>query len=201
MHPIKRPLVFLIAFLIAVPALAQSRRGDHWVATWATALVARPAPAGPRGQGPAPAAPAAPAAAAPAAAPAPAAPAASGAAPAAPAPAAPAPGGGRGGFAPPTTLTNQTIRQIVRTSIGGNRVRVVLSNAFGTAPIDVGAGHVALRDKEAAIVASSAKPLTVSGASTFTVLGAQPSSAIPSILRWLRCRISSSISTCQVTSA
>jgi lysophospholipase L1-like esterase len=65
---------------------------------------------------------------------------------------------------------NQTIRQIVRTSIGGNRVRVVLSNAFGTAPIEVGAGHVALREKDAAIVASSAKRLTVSGASTFTVL-------------------------------
>jgi lysophospholipase L1-like esterase len=157
MHLTRRLLVLAIALLTAVPALAQNRRGDHWVATWATALVARPAPAGPRGQGPAPAAPAVPAAAAPAATPAPA------------APAAPAPGGGRG-FAPPTTLTNQTIRQIVRTSIGGNRVRIVLSNAFGTAPIDVGAGHVALRDKEAAIVASSAKPLTVSGASAFTVL-------------------------------
>ncbi len=65
---------------------------------------------------------------------------------------------------------NQTIRQIVRTSIGGSRVRVVLSNAFGTAPIEVGAGHVALREKDAAILASSAKKLTVSGASTFTVL-------------------------------
>ena len=70
----------------------------------------------------------------------------------------------------PTTMTNQTIRQIVRTSIGGTRVRVVLSNAFGTSPIDVGAGHIALREKESAIVASSAKPLTVSGAATFSIL-------------------------------
>ena len=38
------------------------------------------------------------------------------AAPAAPAP----PGGGRGGFPPPATLTNQTIRQIVRASVGGS---------------------------------------------------------------------------------
>jgi len=67
-------------------------------------------------------------------------------------------------------LTNQTIRQIVRTSIGGSRVRVVLSNAFGTAPLEIGAGHLALRDKDTAIVASSAKPLTVSGASKFSVL-------------------------------
>jgi lysophospholipase L1-like esterase len=65
---------------------------------------------------------------------------------------------------------NQTIRQIVHTSIGGSRVRIVLSNAFGTAPIEIGAGHVAGRDKEAAIVASSAKPLTVSGASKFNIL-------------------------------
>jgi lysophospholipase L1-like esterase len=65
---------------------------------------------------------------------------------------------------------NQTIRQIVRTSIGGTRVRVVLSNAFGTAPIEVGAAHVALRDKDAAIVAASAKPLTVAGASKFSIL-------------------------------
>jgi lysophospholipase L1-like esterase len=68
------------------------------------------------------------------------------------------------------TLANQTVRQIVRTSIGGSRVRVVLSNAFGTAPIEIGAGHVALRDKDAAIVAASAKQLTVDGASTFSVL-------------------------------
>ena len=42
---------------------------------------------------------------------------------------------------------------------GGNRVRLVLSNAFGTAALDIGAGHVARRDQDAAIVASSAKPL------------------------------------------
>ena len=58
----------------------------------------------------------------------------------------------------------------MRTSIGGSRVRVVLSNAFGTAPIEIGAGHVALRDKDTAIVASSAKKLTVDGASNFSVL-------------------------------
>ncbi|HET8695889.1 MAG TPA: SGNH/GDSL hydrolase family protein [Gammaproteobacteria bacterium] len=68
------------------------------------------------------------------------------------------------------TLENQTVRQIVHTSIGGNRLRVVLSNAFGTAPITIGAGHVALRDKDASVVASSVKPLTVSGASTFSIL-------------------------------
>src|SRR5262245_19909830 len=166
----KRVLVLAIALLTAVPAIAQSRRGEHWVATWPTALVARPVQqGGARGQGAAPAAPQAPSAA-PAAVvpPAPAAAPATPAAPAGPAPA--APGGGRGAFVPPTTLANQTIRQIVRTSIGGRRVRLVLSNAFGTAPIEIGAGHVALRDKDTAIVASSAKPLTVAGAAKFSIL-------------------------------
>jgi lysophospholipase L1-like esterase len=169
MQPVKRLLVVAIAVLIAVPAFAQNRR-EQWVATWATALVARPlGQGGARGQGPAPAAPQAVAAA-----PTPAA-AVSAAVvvpPAAPPGGAPpaAPGGGRGGFAPPTTVMNQTLRQIVHTSIGGNRVRVVLSNAFGTAPIGIGAGHIALRDKDAAIVASSARALTVSGAATFRIL-------------------------------
>jgi lysophospholipase L1-like esterase len=166
MKLIARLVVVTTALLIAVPAFAQSRR-EQWVATWATALVARPVQQGgsPRGQGPAPAAPQ-PVAAAPA-------PASAGSAPAPTTPAGPtpaAPGGGRGGFAPPTTLNNQTIRQIVRTSIGGNRVRVVLSNAFGTAPIQIGAGNVALRDKESMVVASSVKPLTVGGASAFSIL-------------------------------
>jgi lysophospholipase L1-like esterase len=67
-------------------------------------------------------------------------------------------------------VNNQTLRQIVRTSVGGSRVRIVLSNAFGTAPIEIGAGNVALRDKESSVVTSSVKPLTAAGASTFTVL-------------------------------
>src|SRR5688500_6263563 len=45
----------------------------------------------------------------------------------------------------PVHIKNQTIRQIVHTSVGGSRLRVVLSNAWGTAPIVIGAAHVALR--------------------------------------------------------
>jgi lysophospholipase L1-like esterase len=181
MHPIRRSLVLAIVLLTALPVFAQNRRGEQWVATWATALVSRPLPqGGARGQGPG--APAAPQAPARAVAPTPAAPGAPGAlAPAAPAaPAAPGaaapvaapapPGGGRGGFLPPATLTNQTIRQIVRTSIGGSRVRVVLSNAFGTAPIEVGAAHVALRAQETTVAAASVKTMTVGGAAAFSVL-------------------------------
>src|SRR5207244_347832 len=35
----------------------------------------------------------------------------------------------------PTSFSNQTIRQIVRLSIGGNKVKIRLSNEFGTVPL------------------------------------------------------------------
>jgi lysophospholipase L1-like esterase len=60
-------------------------------------------------------------------------------------------------------VSNQTVRQVVRVSVGGDRLRVVLSNAFGTAPIEIGAAHVALRDHDAIVKASSVKPLTFAG--------------------------------------
>jgi lysophospholipase L1-like esterase len=167
-----RLLTALLALAMVSPALAQSKN-EKWVATWATALVSRPLP-GPRGGGPGPGTggpPVAPAIVLPNAPAAGAAPAAPAAAPAAP-PAAPAagPGGGRGGFAPPATVTNQTLRQVVRTSIGGSKVRVVLSNAFGTAPIQVGGASVALRDKDAAIQPATSKMLFFAGAPTATIL-------------------------------
>jgi lysophospholipase L1-like esterase len=51
----------------------------------------------------------------------------------------------------------------VHTSIGGDRVRVVVSNAFGTEPLAIGAAHIALRDKEAAIALQSHRALTFNG--------------------------------------
>jgi lysophospholipase L1-like esterase len=157
----RRLRVALVALIVgvgaAVPALSQQRADERWVATWATALVSRPLPV------PGAAGPGAPP---PNASGATAAPGAQGAAPAAPPAAGSAPppnAGPRPGIPPPATVTNQTIRQIVHTSVGGNRVRVVLSNAFGTAPIEIGAADIALRDKESTVVAASVKPLTFGG--------------------------------------
>jgi lysophospholipase L1-like esterase len=59
---------------------------------------------------------------------------------------------------------------IVRTSIGGNRVRVEFSNAFGTAPLDMGAAHIAIRSKDSAIVAGSDRPLLFNGKVSARVL-------------------------------
>jgi lysophospholipase L1-like esterase len=73
-------------------------------------------------------------------------------------------------FPPPPSFDNQTIRMIVRSSIGGHGVRVQLSNAFGNSALHVGAAHIALRDKDSAIVAGSDRTLTFSG---------EPSAIIP----------------------
>ena len=74
-------------------------------------------------------------------------------------------------FAPPPFVhfTNQTLRQIVRTSVGGSRLRVVLSNAFGSAPLTIGAAHIALRENDDAIRAGQGRPLTFSGRSSVTI--------------------------------
>lgn len=63
----------------------------------------------------------------------------------------------------PIQFNNQTLRQIVHVSLGGERLRVVFSNAFGTAPLSVGAAAVGRREKDATIVAGSSRPLTFGG--------------------------------------
>ena len=66
-------------------------------------------------------------------------------------------------------FNNQTIRMIAPVSIGGRRVRVQLSNAFGTTPLKLGAVHVALRAKDSMIATGSDRALTFSGQPSFTI--------------------------------
>ncbi len=146
-----------VALLLVHPGVdvvdvrAQSAMPDRWVATWTTAEVGRP-------QNPAP----------------PLSPVlqpfmTNTRCPAPPAPPAAPPAGQP--LAPPPflQLTNQTLRQIVHTSIGGSRARVVLSNAYGTAPVTIGAAHIALREAQGAIHAASDRSLTFSGKPTITI--------------------------------
>jgi lysophospholipase L1-like esterase len=151
-------IAFAFLLVRAEPDLRAQNRSpfERWVGTWATAEVGRPQnptapvpaprPFMPNTRCPAPPAPAVPAPPA--------------------VPAAPAQT-----FAPPpyVQFTNQTLRQIVHASIGGAKVRVVLSNAYGTAPVTVGAAHIALRETQAAIKAASGRPLTFSGQPTITI--------------------------------
>lgn len=58
---------------------------------------------------------------------------------------------------------NHTLRQIVHTSIGGETVRLRLSNAYGKEPLQIGSAHIALREKGSSIVANSDRPVMFSG--------------------------------------
>lgn len=55
----------------------------------------------------------------------------------------------------PSHYNQQTIRQTARLSIGGSKLRVVISNEDGVAPLHIGAAHLARHDKGSAIVAST----------------------------------------------
>jgi lysophospholipase L1-like esterase len=123
--------------------LAQSpNASEHWVTTWGAAPQQRAALAPRPANAPAPATAPTPANAS------------------APTNAAAPPAG---------NFTNQTLRLIVHTTIGGRRVRVHLSNDFGAAPLKIGAAHIALRAKESSIVPGSDRALLFSGKPSCTI--------------------------------
>ncbi len=66
-------------------------------------------------------------------------------------------------------FNNQTVRMIARVSIPGKRARVKLSNAFGSAPVTIAAAHIALREKDSAIVAASDRALAFDGRPGVTI--------------------------------
>lgn len=75
-------------------------------------------------------------------------------------------------FAPvsiPRALRDQTIRQVARVSLGGSRVRVVVSNEYGDRPLLIGAAHLALAGDGPAIAPGSDRPLTFAGQSAVSV--------------------------------
>ena len=56
-----------------------------------------------------------------------------------------------------------------RISIGGDTLRVRLSNAYGVRPLTIGAAHLGLRDSGPGIVPSSDRVLTFGGATSATI--------------------------------
>jgi lysophospholipase L1-like esterase len=145
-----------MAIIVAVGLNIWTARGgmsaqaaDGWIGTWSTAEVGRPL-------SPLPPAPLLPAFMA-------------NQCPTTPTSAIAPPPGQSFALLPFTHFTNQTLRQIVHTSIGGTKVRVLISNAYGTAPVMIGAAHIALRDKEGAIRGASGGALNFSGRPTMTI--------------------------------
>jgi lysophospholipase L1-like esterase len=140
----RRSVVFICALgfalgLILHPGVRAQGGPEHWVGTWATAVVSSQQtfvlPASLRQQPP------------------------------------PAPNATpRPQAAPPIqSFSNQTIREIVRTTIGGSRARVVLTNAFGSVPLTIGAAHFAPRAEEASIVKNPGRPLMFGGMTSTTI--------------------------------
>ena len=73
------------------------------------------------------------------------------------------------GLPPSPVFENQTIRMIVRPTIGGERLRIRFSNVFGTTSLKIGSAHVALSSKASAIVPESDHALTFGGKASVTV--------------------------------
>jgi lysophospholipase L1-like esterase len=67
------------------------------------------------------------------------------------------------------TFTDQTLRLIVHTSNGGNRVRIRLSNEMGSAPLRIGAAHIGVRSGGVVVAAGTDRVLTFGGARTITI--------------------------------
>jgi lysophospholipase L1-like esterase len=66
-------------------------------------------------------------------------------------------------------IDNQTIRMVVRPTLGGERLRIRFSNEFGTTAIVIGAAHVALLSKGAQIIPESDRVLTFSGKGSVSI--------------------------------
>ena len=73
------------------------------------------------------------------------------------------------GLPPSPVFENQTVRMIVRPTIGGERVRIRLSNAFGTSALKIGAAHIAIAAQDAKTVPESDHALTFGGDSSISI--------------------------------
>jgi len=70
--------------------------------------------------------------------------------------------------------SNQTLREVVRASAGGDQVRVRISNTFGTDTLVIGEAHIALSASGSNIVPSTEHVLTFSGQTSINVPAGAP---------------------------
>lgn len=63
----------------------------------------------------------------------------------------------------PASVENQTIRQIVRISLGGSPIRLAFSNAYGERPLRIGAASVGVAGKDAESAPGAIHQLTFGG--------------------------------------
>jgi lysophospholipase L1-like esterase len=73
----------------------------------------------------------------------------------------------------PTVLTDRTVRHVVHGSVGGDEIRIRLTNEFGETPLRVGAVRVALR------AGAGASTDTVAGSDRRVTFGGRPDVTVP----------------------
>lgn len=80
----------------------------------------------------------------------------------------------------PFNLWNQTVRQKVRVSLGGDHLRIVLSNEYGKAPLAIDSVHIALPGADAASIdPATDHVVTFSGAQKLSIPGGAPAVSDP----------------------
>ena len=79
----------------------------------------------------------------------------------------------------PASLADQTVRQTLRLSLGGRAVRIVLTNAYGKAPLVIGEARVARAESGPSIVQGSDRALTFGGETRVVIPPGAPAISDP----------------------
>lgn len=67
------------------------------------------------------------------------------------------------------SFANETVRQVVKISAGGERVRVRFTNEYGTRPLGIGGARIAMAGPDGTALPGTDKPLTFNGKAAVTV--------------------------------
>jgi lysophospholipase L1-like esterase len=79
----------------------------------------------------------------------------------------------------PRNLWNQTVRELAHVSIGGSKIRLLLSNEYTNYPITIGSVHAAISEKGAAIVPATDRAVTFGGKPSITIPPGAPALSDP----------------------
>lgn len=84
-----------------------------------------------------------------------------------------------GNAQPPPPFKQQTVRQIVRISAAGDRVRVRFSNEISDTPLTIGSASIARVDRESTVKPGSISKLTFGGLDSITIPAGAPALSDP----------------------
>jgi lysophospholipase L1-like esterase len=80
---------------------------------------------------------------------------------------------------PPLPLTNQTLRQKLRISVGGEQIRLRFSNELGTTPLTIGGATVAIAGAETSVATATLRTVTFGGQPSLTIPAGAPALSDP----------------------